>query len=63
MRSKPAAFELFRREEAGVFLIQFKQKRDALGFVFEIGFAVGGIDGVVKLIFSSFPAVAAGCFQ
>jgi hypothetical protein len=36
-------FWFFRREEAGVFLAQFKQICHALGFGLEIGFAVGGI--------------------
>jgi hypothetical protein len=43
-----AAFGCLRREKAGVFLIQFKQKRDAFGFGIEIGFTVGGIHGAIK---------------
>jgi len=36
-------FGFFQRKEAGIFLIQFKQKRHTLGFGLEIGFAVGSI--------------------
>lgn len=37
------ALGFFRRKEAGVFLIEFKQKRDAFGFGFDMRFAADGI--------------------
>ena len=42
------AFRFFRRKEAGVFLVEFKEEGDAFGFGFKIGFAVGGINGAVE---------------
>lgn len=42
------AFGFFRRKEAGVFLVEFKEEGDAFGFGFKIGFAVGGINGAVE---------------
>ena len=37
------AFGFFRREKAGVFLVEIKKKRDAFGFGFDMRFAADGI--------------------
>ena len=38
-----AALGFFQGEKAGVFLIEIKEKRNAFGFGFEIGFPSSGI--------------------